>query len=346
MNEDLKPRKASAEERVASFARAANVLAAITRAGARVGPAAAIRARANALAEALRAFEVPARAAPARGSADDADALDPHESGSSPRDARPLAAVLAAGRARLAPVASRRIARSSAKDERRGQRPSSPRAAMTRALAAARTGGVALGRIQQFTLHANLQSGAQELGRAADDSAFPEAARSSAPAHSQNFNIAAMLTAAGAARRTGAGKGQVATAPGAPSSAHGNHDARRAPSARAAIAVLPTRIHRMLASSRAAAPPNDEFSLRGDIANQSRERGREFGAVGGRRSASAAAPITINSSPSITVNLPTGAAASGEREISRAVAQALEEHAEKLYELMRSVGAFRERTEF
>lgn len=345
MNEDLNPRKAGAEQRVASFARAANILAAIARAGSRFGPAAAIRARANALADALRALEVPARAAPARGSAAVADALDPQASGSSPREARPLTAVLAVGRARPAPVATRHFARSSAQDERRGQRPSSPRAAMTRALAAARTGGAALGRIQQFTLHANLQSGAQDLARGADESAIPEPAGSSVPKRSRNFNIAAMLTAAGAARRTAARDRRIVMAPGAVSNDPGYRDAKRAPSAVGAIAVLPTRIQRMLASSRAAAA-SDESSPHGNTADPSRERGRESGAGGKRRSANPAAPITINSSPSITVNLPPGTAAPGERDISRAVAQALEEHAEKLYELMRRVGAFRERTEF
>jgi hypothetical protein len=69
---------------------------------------------------------------------------------------------------------------------------------------------------------------------------------------------------------------------------------------------------------------------------------RDFGA----RHGSAGAPVTINSSPQITVNLPPGAAAAGEREISRAVTDALEAHAERLYELVARVAAMRARTEF
>ncbi|MFZ0660992.1 MAG: hypothetical protein WAM05_19895, partial [Candidatus Binataceae bacterium] len=135
-------------------------------------------------------------------------------------------------------------------------------------------------------------------------------------------------------------------APEAASGDSGFRTARRAPEAAAAIAALPARIQRVLASSRAAAPIADQFPLPADIGNSSRERGPEFGVRGGRRNANLSAPITINSSPSITVNLPAGTIAPGERGISRAVAQALEEHAEELYEMMRRVGAFRERTEF
>ncbi len=55
-------------------------------------------------------------------------------------------------------------------------------------------------------------------------------------------------------------------------------------------------------------------------------------------------PITINSAPAITINL-SGSPDSNEREIARAVEQALEEHAERLYETMRQVAAMRARTE-
>ncbi|MGC1344141.1 MAG: hypothetical protein WA854_17540, partial [Candidatus Binataceae bacterium] len=75
MNEDLNPHLPSAEQRVASFARTANILAAFARAGARVRPAAAMPARANALAEALHALQIPARAASARSSSLVADAI-------------------------------------------------------------------------------------------------------------------------------------------------------------------------------------------------------------------------------------------------------------------------------
>jgi hypothetical protein len=64
----------------------------------------------------------------------------------------------------------------------------------------------------------------------------------------------------------------------------------------------------------------------------------------GRASAGA---ITINSAPNITVNMPAaGAGAPAEREISRAVADALDGHAERIYEIVARVGAMRARTEF
>jgi len=60
----------------------------------------------------------------------------------------------------------------------------------------------------------------------------------------------------------------------------------------------------------------------------------------------AAAPITFNSSPSITVNVPPGRAALNPAEINRAVGDALEKHAERIYDILRRVAARRERTEF
>ncbi|MGC1808322.1 MAG: hypothetical protein WA721_00080, partial [Candidatus Binataceae bacterium] len=209
MNEDLNAQRPSAEERVASFARAANILAAFARAGARLRPAAAIRARADALAGALRALEVPARAAPNRSSviATDAQARD---LSASQRTVRPLAAVLAAGNVRYASIAARRgdhsrtegIARSSGVSERGN---SSPRAAIARALAATRAGSAALGRAQQMTLRANFQSGAQDNERMAGGSAFSDTPNSHAPSHARVPNIATILTAAGAGRRAIAG---------------------------------------------------------------------------------------------------------------------------------------------
>ena len=62
--------------------------------------------------------------------------------------------------------------------------------------------------------------------------------------------------------------------------------------------------------------------------------------------AAAAAPITFNSSPSITVNVPPGRAALNPAEINRAVGDALEKHAERIYDILRRVAARRERTEF
>jgi hypothetical protein len=350
MNEGLNPHQPSVEERIASFARIANILAAFARAGARLRGTAVIRARANAPAEALHALEVPARGAPTRGRAPVADAVPPQESRrTSPRSARPLTSVLAAGNARSAPIAEVRSGR--ARNERIApagetseRAPSSPRVATTDALAAVRAGSIAVSRVRQLTLHANLQ-GAQENGRTAGGSAIAAPDISPAP-RVRALNIAAMLTASSAARRTIAEDRHArnfTTAPEAIEPSARYRGATRASEAATAIAMLPARIQRVLASSRA---PADEFSLRADLADPSHERTRDFGARGGRPSANVAAPITINSSPSITVNLPAGAAASGESGISRAVAQALEEHAERLYEMMRQVGAFRERTEF
>jgi hypothetical protein len=353
MNEDLNAQRPSAEERVASFARAANILAAFARAGARLRPAAAIRARADALAGALRALEVPARAVPNRGSVIVTDAQARDLSASQPT-ARPLAAVLAARNVRPAPIAARLADRSrtegiapSSGISERGN--SSPRAAITRALAATRAGSAALGRAQQMTLRANLQSGAQDSGTTSAAGSIAETGNSHAASHVRDPNIATILTAASARRRTIAGARRarsLAIAPEAEAGAAGFRPASPPPQAVTAIAALPARIQRMLARSRTAAPSVDEPSLRADSADSSRERKRDIGARGGRRRTRAAAAITINSSPSITVNLPPGAAEAGERGISRAVAQALEEHAERLYEMMRQVGAFRERTEF
>lgn len=345
MNEDLHSHPASAEDRVASFARAANILAAFARAGAKVRPAAAIRARANTLAQALHALEVPARATPARSSAPGEDAIVPQERGvAAPRrGARPLAAVLADGSARPAPIARGHSERSRAADETAERRASSPRAAMTRALAAARSGSIAVGRVQQFTMRANLQSAAQDNGAESRDSAIFEGAIAPVPPRARDLNLVAMLAATSAARRAIAGGRRIAMAPEAPQKDPGYRDPSRPPAAVIAIAALPARIRRVLAGSRREPPPTDEYSLRADIGDPPRERA--FAAHQGRR-ANGAAPITINSAPSITVNLPPGAAAPGERGISRAVEQALEEHAEKLYEMMRQVGAFRERTEF
>ncbi len=345
MNEELHSHPASAEDRVASFARMANILAAFSRAGERIRPSAAIRARANALAAALRALEVPEGATPARSSAPAEDTIVRQERGvAAPRrGARPLAAILADGSARPAPIAPGHSERSQETRETTERRASSPRAAMTHALAAARSGRMAIRRVQQFTMRANLQSAAQDNGAGSRDSAISEGAIAPAPPRARDRNLVAMLTAASAARRTIAGDRRITMAPGAAQKDPKYRDARRAPAAVNAIAALPARIRRVLAGSRREPPRTDEYSLRADIGDPSRERA--FAAPHGRR-ANGAAPITINSAPSITVNLPPGATASGERGISRAVEQALEEHAEKLYEMMRQVGAFRERTEF
>jgi hypothetical protein len=56
--------------------------------------------------------------------------------------------------------------------------------------------------------------------------------------------------------------------------------------------------------------------------------------------------VTINSAPNITVNVPAASGGIGEREISRAVGDALEGHAERIYEIVARVGAMRSRTEF
>ncbi len=67
-----------------------------------------------------------------------------------------------------------------------------------------------------------------------------------------------------------------------------------------------------------------------------------------RSGASIATPaVTINSAPTITVNMPAAAGGGlGEREISRAVSDALDGHAERIYEIVARVGAMRARTEF
>jgi hypothetical protein len=339
MNEALNPHRPSAEERIASFARTANILAAFARAVVRLGPAAVIRKRANAPAQVLHALEVPARGAPARGRAPVADVVNPREiDRTPPRDARPLAAILAAGSVQPTPIGTH-SARARSEGESPERRPSSPRAAMTQALAAVRAGSMAVSRAQQITLQANIRSGGQ-----GNDGAVSEPAITSAPPRA--LNIAAILTASGAARRTIAAErraGNLTAAPEAIEPGKRNRGAMGTSEAATAIAVLPARIRRLLASSRISA---DEFSLRADLADPLRERVRDFGARGGRSGANVAAPITINSSPSITVNLPPGASPPGESGISRAVAQALEEHVERLYDMMRQVGAFRERTEF
>lgn len=107
------------------------------------------------------------------------------------------------------------------------------------------------------------------------------------------------------------------------------------------ITTLPARIRRVLADSAMAAAARRPAPPRAGA-----ERVATRIAGGARGTRNVRAPITINSSPSITVNLPPGAAAPGRSEISRAVADALEEHAEQLYELMRRIGAIKERTEF
>jgi hypothetical protein len=65
-----------------------------------------------------------------------------------------------------------------------------------------------------------------------------------------------------------------------------------------------------------------------------------------RGSRAGAAAITLNSTPNITVNVAAAADAGGEREIGRAVADALEQHAERIYEMVARFAAIRERTEF
>lgn len=337
MNEAVNPHQPSVEERIAAFARTANILAAFARASA------AIRARTNALVEVLNPPVVPGH-----GRAPLAEAADPQEVGRTrPRDARSLASILAAGNARPAPIAEVRSGRArngriAPYRETSERAPSSPRLAMTDALAAVRAGSIAVSRVRRLTLQTRLQSDSQENVRTAGDSASSEAPTPRVRA----LNIAAMLTASGAVRRTIAADRHarnLTTAPEAIETVDRYRGATRMSDAATAIAMLPARIQRVLASSRI---PADEFSLRADLADPSRERVRDFAARGGRANPNVAAPITINSSPSITVNLPPGTAAPGESGISRAVAQALEEHAERLYEMMRQVGAFRERTEF
>ncbi|HYB91400.1 MAG TPA: hypothetical protein VEC38_10175 [Candidatus Binataceae bacterium] len=66
------------------------------------------------------------------------------------------------------------------------------------------------------------------------------------------------------------------------------------------------------------------------------------GAFGG----TGALPITLNSSPSITINVPPGRAGMNPAEINRAVGDALDKHADRIYEMLRRVAAQRERTEF
>ncbi len=195
MNEGLNPHRPSVEERIASFARTANILAAFARVGA------SVRARTNALAEVLHALEVPARAKSSQSAASAAEAIGPQERGvtSMLRSARPLASVLAAGRAQHAPIVAGQSDRTRSEGESPERRSPSPRAAMTRALAAVRAGNIAVARVRQLTLRANLQSDSQQSGRAAGGSAISEPDISSAP---RALNLAAVLTASGVARRT------------------------------------------------------------------------------------------------------------------------------------------------
>ncbi|MHB8381156.1 MAG: hypothetical protein ACYDC3_02280 [Candidatus Binataceae bacterium] len=349
MNEDLIAQAKATHAVMASFVRTAKNLAAASRAGARVAPAVRLGARENALARALRVLEVPARAASARGSgfAENPNAPQADGGAFTPLRPRTLAAAVAAASARYSQIAAGNGVRIGADDialaaEGLDRRPSAQRSTMTRAIAAAQSGGAALSRVQQFTMHASPQSGAQNDARAARDGAFSEAAGSLALPRARNINLAASLTAS---RAFAPAQRNPAMARGAAHTKSGDRDPARAPSPIVALAALPARIRRVLVNSRSAAPAAD-FALDRARAETPRGRGPGFTAAGGRPIANTAAPITINSSPSITVNLPPGTAAPGERGISRAVAQALEEHAEKLYEMVRQVGAFRARAEF
>lgn len=64
------------------------------------------------------------------------------------------------------------------------------------------------------------------------------------------------------------------------------------------------------------------------------------------RASGGGAAVTINSSPTITVHMPPGGGGLGRDEIERAIGDALEGHAERIYEIVERVGAIRARTEF
>ncbi|MGH7779755.1 MAG: hypothetical protein ACREQR_08000 [Candidatus Binataceae bacterium] len=333
--------------RVAAFARAANRVGVGARASVQIAQMTAIRKGAGALARVVRALNVPAHAKPARGSHPAADAAGAHESSDpAPRgSARSLAAVIAAASALPVPIVPEReshtaVERSATQAERRS---SAPRVALANTLSVPRAASVALSRVRQFARQTTAGPDVSPNRGGSRKSAAPETISPREPSRGWRPSYAAMIAQSSAMRLHLQSASNIPAAPGAIAGNSATRGAGRLPDA---VAEISARIRRVLASARGAVPAAGGLLSHGDPAYPARERGSGGTLRGERSGAGAAAPITINSSPSITVNLPPGTAVSGEREISRAVAQALEEHAEWIYELMRRIGAFRERAEF
>lgn len=116
-------------------------------------------------------------------------------------------------------------------------------------------------------------------------------------------------------------------------------------SPRAVSVPLAPQFRRMLAPHTANGSADDSAShrVRDEFPHPRSPLDRVRRNRGGRTIAPA--PITINSSPSITVTLPASGGTFEYRDISDAVARALEEHAEHLYEIVRRTAALRRRTE-
>jgi hypothetical protein len=345
MNHDRIASREITDGPLAAFARMAIRVGAAARARAQLAPAAAMRARSGALTRALRALEIPA--APARSAIKLAGATPGHQAGGEGRlrPARSLAQMVAAASAAPAPSAMGREAKiGPARPVREEQaaraRTSAPRVAPAQANAGPRAARAALGGAAQVAWHANLR-----IPAARNPGAPRDGAGAHDPADLRQVSFAAIVAQGSAARGLGAGEplwaSRSPTAREAVAGALETRGARRTPAASAAI---PVRVRRALESWRAISPATGEQALRAETV--SAPSAPQGAARAARHGAGAAAPITINSSPSITVNLPPGTAAPGPHEISQAVAQALEEHAERLYELMRRVAAMRERVQF
>ena len=328
-----------------SFAAVTKRVGAAARASARIAPSLALRARSGALAGALRALLVPAASTRTVMSAAGAR-LQLEADGARPgRRTRSLAALLAPGSAGSSAAVTRSVTeirnpRSAQREPGSAPRGFAPRVALSGAIAMPSAARAAFGAVAQFAWHANLHPRATGKVGAPREGVDPR--ELSRPHH---VSFAAIVARGGAAR----GAGQAHRAPSmsmAREASEGTpeyRDTRRGPAVSAAI---PARIRRAIERSRVAASSSSAQLPRVEREYSSNRTGQPVAVRGARRSADASAPITINSSPSITVNLPPGAAAPGERDIAQAVAQALEEHAERLYELMRRVGALRERAEF
>lgn len=218
--------------------------------------------------------------------------------------------------------------------------------ASTFARAAFATGLGASGAVRKSALGGNPQlAGASGDRQARADSRVTDSEsppRRRAPMR----DFAAALAFSAAARQS------LARDAGAPpagrSSAGANSNpgaATRARRAAPGLGAIARPVRRMLTRMRGADSVG-ELAAHGGGVKDSDAAALRLPSRAAARAAAASGPLTINSSPSITVNLPPGSAAAGERDISQAVARALEEHAERLYELMRRVGAIRRRVEF
>ncbi|HUY28523.1 MAG TPA: hypothetical protein VMV27_14020 [Candidatus Binataceae bacterium] len=334
---------------IAAFARIARQVGAGARASAQLAPVAAAGPGSSALARALGAHAAPLRVARAASAAASGAGLysgDRPQSGARNPGARESAAIAAAVRITMRGAHAARAGDPRVGPSQAPSRPSlaraavAPRAAVASALGARRVAAARLGSARRLESQTRLVFRAASAVPTALVPARAEAA--GAPPRSQRLGFTATLAAASAARRSLVAGWAADSGAGMARGADGGDRAQRGGRAAApAIMTLPAAIRRVFAGSPIVASERPQSPPR---AGAGRAPARIAG--GTRRASEIRAPITINSSPSITVNLPPGAAAPGQSEISRAVADALEEHAERLYELMRRFGAIRERAEF